>query len=145
TRIASRPRKKKDDFEHESETMMNSCRNLNDFLGAFIDHSLTNLDYNVRERLLMEKIVNFEFRPYADTVFYTDPDRNFTRTLFYAQEQALFIWNMATFCVVDYIATNYVLAAIVTYILNKIAVMLRNSFGRRNLSRKTLIPNNFLI
>jgi len=39
-----------------------SYQNLNEFLCAFIDHSLPMHNYFVRGRLLLEKIFNIEFR-----------------------------------------------------------------------------------
>ena len=41
---------------------MNSYRNLNDFLCAFINQSLPNYHYAVLNRLLLEKIFDYEFR-----------------------------------------------------------------------------------
>ncbi|CAF1664968.1 unnamed protein product, partial [Didymodactylos carnosus] len=118
-RIAARQNKKGN--EHESEIIMSSYQNLNDFLGAFIDHSLTNLDYTIRERLLMERLLNYEFQSqYGDNLFYSDNDRNFERSIFAGKESSLFIWNMSIFLMVDYFAFNYVLAAIITYFLNKV-------------------------
>jgi hypothetical protein len=38
--------------------------------------------------------------------------------MFAGHENSLFIWNMATFLFIDYLAFNYVLAAVITYILN---------------------------
>jgi len=47
--------------EHESEILMTSYRNLNDFLCAFINHSLPTYKYTIRDRFLIEKILNYEF------------------------------------------------------------------------------------
>lgn len=41
---------------------MASYRNLNDFLCAFINHSLVNYNYNVCDRTFWEKLFNYEFR-----------------------------------------------------------------------------------
>jgi hypothetical protein len=55
--------------------------------------------------------------------FSIDIDRNFTKTLFSGYENSLFIWNTATFLFVDYFAFNYVLAAIITYLLNLVRII----------------------
>ena len=98
-------------------------------------------------------------------IFSLDPERNFTKIFFYGYERSIFLWNLSTFLFVDFLSENYVLATVITYLINRvrlptnfsrrislvdrfefqIAVALRNSFGRRNLSKKTLIPKNFLI
>lgn len=51
-----------------------------------------------------------------------DNQKGFTNALFSGHENSLFIWNMATFLFVDYFAFNYVLAAIITYLLNLVRV-----------------------
>jgi hypothetical protein len=48
--------------EHESEILLSSYQNLNDFLCKFVDHSLPIYNYSVRGRVLWEKILNCEVR-----------------------------------------------------------------------------------
>ncbi|UJR08253.1 hypothetical protein I4U23_012526 [Adineta vaga] len=150
-RILTRLTKKGE--EHESEILLASYRNLNEFLCAFINQSLPIYNYSVRQRLFFEKILNLELglrttlntNEQTESTFLIDADRNFSKTIFAGYENSFFIWNTATFLFIDYFASNYVLAAIVTYLLNLIAVKIRISLGQRNLSKKTLIPKNFLI
>ncbi|CAF4483081.1 unnamed protein product, partial [Rotaria sp. Silwood2] len=151
SRILTRSNKKIE--ERESEILLASYRGLNEFLCAFINRSLPTYNYIIRPRWMLEKLLNCEFRSTrtselldkTDSIFYIDPDRNFAKTIFAGYENSLFIWNMATFLFIDYFAFNYVLAAIITYLLNLIAVQMRQSLGQQNLAKKTLIPKNFLI
>ncbi len=55
---------------------------------------------------------------------FKDNEKNFTRAMFAGHENSLFIWNMATFLFIDYFAFNYVLAAVITYILNLVRINL---------------------
>ncbi|CAF3358734.1 unnamed protein product [Rotaria socialis] len=151
-RMLSRVNKKND--ERVSDVLLTSYKNLNEFFCAFIDHSLPAYNYVVRQRWLLEKILNFEFTDSvkrsappneAECIFYVDADRNFAKTLFAGYENSLFMWNMAIFLFVDYFAFNYILAAVITYLLNSIAESARTSLGQKNLSKKTLIPTNFLL
>ena len=48
--------------EHESEILLASYQNLNDFLCKFIEHALPTYNYSIRPRVLFEKILNWEFR-----------------------------------------------------------------------------------
>jgi len=41
---------------------MASYRNLNEFLCAFINHSLPTYNYSIKDRFLLEKILNYEFQ-----------------------------------------------------------------------------------
>ena len=132
----------KKEEDHESDILFVSYRNLNEFLCAFITRSLPTYQYTIRRRLMWERIFNREFQKgvlndSSDSQFFTgrrttvplvlpflsrlDPDQNFSRVLFIGHENSLFIWNMATFLLVDYFAFNYVLAAIITYILNLVS------------------------
>lgn len=123
---------------------MEAYRNINEFLCAFINHSLPLYNYVIRERNFFEKLINYEFQspnPGATigdegSLFFVgkfksnkdkykiyfslkiDSEKNFAKSIFAGHENSLFIWNMATFLFIDYFAFNYVLAAIVTYILN---------------------------
>ncbi|CAF3770661.1 unnamed protein product [Rotaria sp. Silwood1] len=150
-RILTRVNKKIE--ERESEILLVSYRGLNEFLCAFINRSLPTYPYTIRHRNLFENLLNCEFRTantselldHTESLFLIDHDRNFSKTIFAGYENSLFIWNTATFLFVDYFASNYVLAAIITYLLNLIAVQIRQSLGQQNLAKKTLIPKSFLI
>ena len=63
--------------EHESEILMASYRNLNEFLCAFINHALPIYNYVVRRRFLMEKIFNCEFQRPKSSVLHGDTDSVF--------------------------------------------------------------------
>ncbi|CAF3878723.1 unnamed protein product [Rotaria sp. Silwood1] len=147
------PRKVREDFERYTNMLLQSYQNLNRFLCAFIDHSLPSHEYIIRNRYLIEKLLNYEFRVrtrsnfqgQSDNFLFIDNEKTFTEILFYGEESTLFIWNVTTFLFIDFLSGNYVLAAIITYIINAIFAGIRDSFGRKNLSRKTLIPKNFLI
>lgn len=41
--------------------------------------------------------------------------------MFYGEEDTLFIWNTITFLFIDGLSSNYVLAAIVTYLCNQVS------------------------
>ncbi|CAF1048612.1 unnamed protein product [Rotaria sordida] len=147
------PRKMREDFERYTNILLQSYQDLNIFLCGFIDHSLPSHEYVIRNRFFLEKILNYEFRAppksnfegQIDNLLFVDNEKNFTNIFFYGEESTLFIWNIITFLFIDILARNYVLAAIITYIVNSIFVGIRDSFGRKNLSKKTLIPKNFLI
>jgi meckelin len=119
------------DAERYANILLQSYQNLNGFLCAFIDHSLPIHQYHIRNRFLLEKIFNYEFQigigpnltGYLDNLFYVDNERTFTEILFYGEENTLFIWNVITFLFIDYLFSNYILAAIVTYVLNLVSII----------------------
>ncbi|CAF5117638.1 unnamed protein product, partial [Rotaria sp. Silwood1] len=56
------PRKVREDVERYTNMLLQSYQNLNGFLCAFIDHSLSSHEYIIRNRYLIEKLLNYEFR-----------------------------------------------------------------------------------
>jgi hypothetical protein len=51
-----------------------------------------------------------------------DDEKTFTQILFYGEENSLLIWNTITFLFIDFLSSNYVLAAIITYVLNLVSI-----------------------
>lgn len=104
------------------------------------------MDYVVKDKLFLERVMDMEFQEPVDmSVLYTDPSALFSRTLFYNNELALLLFDTLLFSVVDLGTQDFVLAAIVTFVVQKLVKMLRHSLGRRNLAAKTLVEKQFLI
>lgn len=77
--------------------------------------------------------------------FFADPGFNFDSVLFYGSGWSLFQFDLLVFAVVDLLSESYVLAAVVAFIVGWSLRMLRDSLGRRNLGKKTLVDERFLI
>lgn len=120
---------------------------VNKFLSAFIDHSLREHEYFVKNKLLFEKILNVELGEILEekTVLYNDDSRSFTNVFFFGHEWILLLWDVLFFAIVDYIALNFVLAGILTYFQSRVLKSIRMVMGKKNLARKTLIDERFLI
>ena len=76
---------------------------------------------------------------------FADPGFNFDSLLFYGSGWALFQFDLLVFAVVDLLSESYVLAAVVAFFVGWSLRMLRDSLGRRNLGKKTLVDERFLI
>ena len=77
---------------------------LNRFLSAFIDHSLGELDYLVRDKLSLEHILNMELKdqpPPDKAIFYNDNGRSFNSVLLYGHEWTLMLFDLLMFAFVD--------------------------------------------
>ena len=130
------------------EKRIQAYNTLNRFLSAFIDHSLRDMDYLVRDKLLFEHILNMELKelpPPDKAIFYNDDGRSFNSILFYGNEWTLMLFDLLMFAFVDSLAQDFVLAGVITYLVTKALIILRDSFGRKNLTRKTLVDERFLI
>ena len=78
--------------------------------------------------------------------FYNDDSRTFTDILLYGQEWSLLILNLLWFLVIDWLSDwNIILAATVTYFLDILIVMVRDTLGKKNIARKTMVDEKFLI
>ncbi|XP_060849331.1 meckelin isoform X1 [Rhopalosiphum padi] len=120
--------------------------NMNKFLAAFLDHALKDLDYEIREKTFVEKLLGIEYSdPLDKGVFFIDDGHSFDQVIFYGNECTLVIFDLMMLSFFYVLTENIVLAAIITGFLIKIMSVIRTTFGKRNLAKKTLIDERFLI
>ncbi|XP_053875156.1 meckelin isoform X4 [Malaclemys terrapin pileata] len=119
---------------------------MNKFLGSFIDHVHKDMDYIVKDKLLLERIIGMEFmEPMEKSIFYNDEGHSFSDVLFYGNEATLLIFDILFFSVVDLASQSFILAAVLTYLQQEIFRFIRNTAGQKNLASKTLVDERFLI
>ncbi|NXY71476.1 MKS3 protein, partial [Glareola pratincola] len=119
---------------------------MNKFLGAFIDHVHKEMDYIVKDKLLLERILSMEFmEPIEKSIFYNDEGHSFSDVLYYGNETTLLIFDILFFSIVDLASQSFVLAAVLTYLQQEIFRFIRNTLGQKNLASKTLVDERFLI
>ena len=83
--------------------------------------------------------------PPDKAIFYNDDGRSFNSVLLYGNEWTLMFFDLMMFALVDSIAEDFVLAGVITYLFTKVLIIVRDKFGRNNLTRKTLVDERFLI
>ena len=87
-----------------------------------------------------------ELGPGGDkAIFQHDMFSRFKEVLFYGIEAKLVVWNILIFLAVDSSSRNPAVAGLVAWALNFVAVWVRESFGKENLSKKSLIDGRFLL
>uniref|UniRef100_A0A8C3KAG4 Transmembrane protein 67 n=1 Tax=Calidris pygmaea TaxID=425635 RepID=A0A8C3KAG4_9CHAR len=119
---------------------------MNKFLSSFIDHVHKEMDYIVKDKLLLERILGMEFmEPIDKSIFYNDEGQSFSDVLYYGNETTLLIFDVLFFSIVDLASQSFVLAAILTYLQQEIFRFIRNTLGQKNLASKTLVDERFLI
>ncbi|RXM31158.1 Meckelin [Acipenser ruthenus] len=120
---------------------------MNRFLSSFLEHVHEDMDYMVKDKLFLEKIMNYEFQqPFERSMFYNDPDGIvFSNVLYYGNELVLLLFDTLLFCIIDLGTQNIVLATILTYLVQQLLEMLRYYIARNNLTKKTLVDQCFLI
>uniref|UniRef100_A0A4W3IL95 Meckelin n=1 Tax=Callorhinchus milii TaxID=7868 RepID=A0A4W3IL95_CALMI len=135
----------------DSESLQQNLKaysTMNKFLSSFLDHAYKDMDYTVRDKLFLERILDFEFQQSEDRSFFYNDERNlFSNAIYYGHELVLLLFDALLFSVVDLGTQNYVLAAIITYIVQKVGEILRVNrlVAQRNLAVKTLVDKRFLI
>uniref|UniRef100_A0ABI7YW18 Transmembrane protein 67 n=1 Tax=Felis catus TaxID=9685 RepID=A0ABI7YW18_FELCA len=128
------------------EQSIKAYHTMNKFLGSFIDHVHKEMDYFIKDKLLLERILGMEFmEPMEKSIFYNDEGYSFSSVLYYGNEATLLIFDVLFFCVVDLACQNFVLAAFLTYLQQEIFRFIRNTVGQKNLASKTLVDQRFLI
>ncbi|XP_040596998.1 meckelin isoform X2 [Mesocricetus auratus] len=119
---------------------------MNKFLGSFIDHVHKEMDYFIKDKLLLERVLGMEFmEPMEKSIFYNDEGHSFSSVLYYGNEATLLIFDLLFFCIVDLACQNFVLASFLTYLQQEIFRFIRNTVGQKNLATKTLVDERFLI
>ncbi|XP_014254022.1 meckelin isoform X2 [Cimex lectularius] len=119
---------------------------VNRFLAAFIEHALKDLDYEVRDRLFIEALLDIELHDSkVKGIFFNDNGHSFDNVLYYGNELSLFTFNLIFFCFVEIIAQNYLLAAILTGLCDEAIARIRKYCSRKNFAKKALIDENFLL
>ncbi|XP_018427914.1 PREDICTED: meckelin-like [Nanorana parkeri] len=119
---------------------------VNRFLSAFLDHVYKDLDYVVKNKLFLENVLNIEFQQAIDkSIFYNDDRYHFSRAVFYSNELILLLFDTLLFCIIDLGTQNFILATILTFVIQMLVKILRAQIGRKNLSSQTLVEESFLI
>ncbi|XP_036120104.1 meckelin [Molossus molossus] len=128
------------------EQNIKAYHTMNKFLGSFIDHVHKEMDYLIKDKLLLERILGMEFmEPMDKSIFYNDEGYSFSSVLYYGNETTLLIYDLLFFCVVDLACQNFIFAAFLTYLQQEIFRFIRNIIGQKNLASKTLVDQRFLI
>lgn len=135
-----------DSFANTFEQSTRAYNAMNKFLSSFIDHVHKEMDYIVKDKLLLERILGMEFmEPIDKSIFYNDEGHSFSDVLYYGNETTLLIFDILFFSVVDLASQSFVLAAILTYLQQEMFRFIRNTLGQKNLASKTLVDQRFLI
>ncbi|XP_078488655.1 meckelin-like [Ciona intestinalis] len=133
-------------MDSKSSENVRAYSTMRNFLTAFLDHSLRDLDYFIKDKMFLENLMDTEFRePIEAAYFYNDPGNSFTNVLFYGNEFALLLFEVLLFNIIDYSQQNFPLAAILTYMCGQVLVFIREFLGQQNLATKTLVDKRFLV
>ncbi|XP_050441568.1 meckelin [Adelges cooleyi] len=120
--------------------------NMNKFLAAFLDHALKDLDYEIREKTFVEKLLGIEYSDPSDKgVFFIDDGHSFDKVIFYGNECTLVIFDVMMLSFFFVVTGDIILAGILTAFVVKIISVIRTQLGKTNLAKKTLIDERFLI
>eukprot|EP00042_Codosiga_hollandica_P036955 m.287014 g.287014 ORF g.287014 m.287014 type:complete len:974 (+) comp55006_c0_seq2:130-3051(+) len=128
-----------------TDRMIFAYATINRFLCAFLEHTFGEIDYLVQNKPVLARVLDLTPSVYTRGVFYRDSGHSFDQILFYGHEMKLFLLDLLLFAFTDYYSTNVVLAAVITYLVDKVLSGLRNHYGRKNIARKTLVDARFLI
>jgi meckelin len=115
------------------------------FLSAFLDHSFRDLDYVVQDKLALAATCDLTPDVLDRGIFYPDPAANFATATFFGNELSLFCFDFLVFACVDFLAGNYVAGAFVTFVCYTLVREITSTLAKRNLARKTMIDERFLI
>ncbi|KAL1129664.1 hypothetical protein AAG570_012609 [Ranatra chinensis] len=126
--------------------IMNSYISLNRFLAGFIEHALKDLDYEVKDKTVFESLLDIECYDFKNSgVLYYDNGHSFDNVLYHGNEATLFFFDVILFSFLEIMTHNFILAAVITGFCSEFISCVRRIAGRKNLAKKTLIDEHFLI
>ncbi|KAG0718835.1 Meckelin [Chionoecetes opilio] len=130
----------------ELEQSFQAHEALKRFFGMFLQHALKNMDYIIKEKLFLESLLDLEFQETDDRcLLFRDNKHTFRRILFYGHEATFILFEMLVFTFVDIVSRDFVLAAVVTYIVVVGVEKICSAGGRSNVVHKTLVDQRFLM
>ncbi|TMW49319.1 hypothetical protein DOY81_005619, partial [Sarcophaga bullata] len=121
---------------------------VNRFFCAFIDHGIKDMDYIIKEKTFLERLLDCEFNNYLTDnkgTFYIDICFSFTRMFLYGNEMHIFILEFLLLLAAYLMFTNVFAAVVVVCIFNKVFQAFYRYAVRGNISNKTLIDKRFLM
>ncbi|XP_012263397.3 meckelin [Athalia rosae] len=128
------------------ERNVQTYQKMTQFLTQFVDHCFKDLNYLVREKRFLEKLLDIEFTDTVDgSVFHIDNNHSFDRVMFYGNEWTLVTFEITLFNFVGALFQDYTLAIIITVLVSQLLVVCRKYNGKKNLANKTLIDERFLL
>eukprot|EP00736_Rhodelphis_marinus_P002010 Rmarinus@m.25033 len=133
--------------QEASQSLIEAHHKLTKFLATFIEQAQTNQRKNILDRTFLQQILSLppDTTEFSETLFYNDPQYSFTRLLYLGVEMDILMFDMLLYALVDYGTANTFVAIVVTYIGDRILSFIREYFGEENLSRKTLVSDQFLL
>ncbi|XP_016960614.2 meckelin [Drosophila biarmipes] len=121
---------------------------VNRFFCAFIDHAIKDMDYIIKEKSLVEQLLNCEIDNYITEnkgTFYIDDSFSFSRVLLLGNHLHIFVLELLLLLSIFLMASNLLIAAAAACVFNLLLRQVFRHWVRRNVSRKTLIDERFLL
>ena len=128
-----------------SDAALHGHTTVNRFLCAFLDHSFRDLDYTVQPKMALGGLLDLTPNVTDRGVLYGDDGTGFAAVLRWGHELSLFCFDFLVFAIVDFLASNYVTAGTVTYVVHVILSMATATLSQRNVAKKTMVDDRFLI
>lgn len=119
---------------------------MNSFLKKFVDHSITELDYIIRDRSILEAVLDMEMTDSSMTGTFTrDPaEIAFARCFTYGNEWAWTSFECLTVCVFFVWTGSIHLACFVAFVVSHMIKLVFGYFSTNHLVKTSLVDQRFL-
>ncbi|KAH8278945.1 hypothetical protein KR018_011599 [Drosophila ironensis] len=121
---------------------------VNRFFCAFIDHAIKDMDYIIKEKSFVEQLLNCEIDNYITEnkgTFYIDDSYSFSRVMLLGNHLHIFVLELLLLLSLYLLTTSVLVAAAGACVFNMLLRHVFRVWVRRNVSRKTLIDERFLL
>ncbi|KAJ3024018.1 Meckelin [Thoreauomyces humboldtii] len=138
------PEKQQRRFGGVDEARVHAYETVNHFLKSFFDQNLKEFQYLVRERRPIERMLGKTPDASHNTVLFHD-ETGFTALLLYGIEYHLLFFYVLVYSLASRSLDSTGGAALITWLLDVVVRCGRRHFGGKNLARKTMMDQKFLI
>ena len=120
---------------------------LNRFFRRFVDQTTADFPREHREAAWINRVLRVppDFQGTAATLFLPDPTRRYASVLLLGIEHQLLLLNVLTLAVMAMWTESATVAAATVYLVDWAVSQTRAHLGERNLAKKSLVDERFLI
>jgi meckelin len=132
-----------------SRELMEATRVFNMFMMAFMEKATPNYPWRERPRNYIQRrcdlIPQLNVAETNITTFFYDEDSHWTRSVLLGIEYDLIILLILFYSCLDLLFSNTLVSVLATYAMNWMIESIRDHWGAKNLSKKTIINERFLL
>lgn len=128
-----------------SPLMVKASLDMNEFLKVFYDQSRSSLKYSVQQKSALHQLVGYLPNIFEESALFIDKENAYKELLLNGIELKTAVFLAVTFIAIEIETESPSVAGFVCYVFDFILRYFFRVFARRNISRKSLLDDRFLM